>query len=401
MKPFSRRSFFKGAAATGAGLAAISVMSGCTHTSKTNEDAAPLEVDEKSGTSVTDSYAAVEPWLTEVANYTLPIGNVLFPAEGTWIPMLTAGESASPMVKGSALNSQTGETAVVVGTQKDTSPSVVIYDVRMSDEVYAWLELNMDTRVWSLYAQACKAGKLEGEATKLWDADANWEPAPFACSGKKVLWQVMPSTKGTKTREFSYAYIWTLGDTEATRAVESQGRFATRPSISGGLAILTPRVRVDEGTYYGATAYKMSDNLATKIDQLTLPVSVKPFRASRIDNKFMISIEASYQSGGLLGQMGTYFADSNGENVVFLNREPSELAAGKGSTVIVKNRASYLVCDMEGDKYSSLIAQDRSVDYGEYPAREGECDNFITFSTVKDANTGYPANVHVRVFNFA
>ena len=41
---------------------------------------------------------------------------------------------------------------------------------------------------------------------------------------------------------------------------------------------------------------------------------------------------------------------------------------------------------------------DRAVDYGEYPARCGECDLFVTFATVKDADTGYPASVTVRTF---
>ena len=39
-----------------------------------------------------------------------------------------------------------------------------------------------------------------------------------------------------------------------------------------------------------------------------------------------------------------------------------------------------------------------AVDYGEFPARVGSCELFVTFSTVKDPSTGYPASVSVRTF---
>ena len=38
-----------------------------------------------------------------------------------------------------------------------------------------------------------------------------------------------------------------------------------------------------------------------------MPAPVKPsFRACRMGEKFVVSVEANYSSGGLLGNMGTY-----------------------------------------------------------------------------------------------
>ena len=65
---------------------------------------------------------------------------------------------------------------------------------------------------------------------------------------------------------------------------------------------------------------------------------------------------------------------------------------------MIKSNSSYLVLDLANRTYSTLVSMDRSVDYGEYPARAGECDQFVTFSTVKDPDTGYPASVAVRTF---
>ena len=64
-------------------------------------------------------------------------------------------------------------------------------------------------------------------------------------------------------------------------------------------------------------------------------------------------------------------------------------------------RDSYVVADLANAAYGTLAAEDRSVDYGEYPARVGTCDTFVTFCTVKDPSTGYPSAVSVRAFSVA
>ena len=46
-----------------------------------------------------------------------------------------------------------------------------------------------------------------------------------------------------------------------------------------------------------------------------------------------------------------------------------------------------------------LLAADRAVDYGEYPAATGDTDTFVTYSTVKDSTTGYPTGVYVRAYD--
>ena len=137
--------------------------------------------------------------------------------------------------------------------------------------------------------------------------------------------------------------------------------------------------------------------MSTQVDQLVLPAGVKPFRATRVGDKFVVSIEASYSSGGLLSQMGTYVGTRSGD-FIKVDREPSECPAGTDGLYLIKSRSSYMVVDSKNQKYSSLLSIDRSVDYGEYPARCGDCDLFVTFATVKDADTGYPASVTVRAF---
>lgn len=392
----TRRSFFKTAAAGGALAAAVGVLSGCTH-EPDEQDADPTVVDEESAEDVLASFSEAELPLKEESSWTLPLGNVLRPAEGTWIPVMTAGSSALPMVKASALSLSSGELVEVVSAPLGAESTTVIYDVRCSDDVYAWVELDLVTRGWTLYAAPFSAGQLSGDTKKLWEGTSDYDPAPFAVSGSRVIWQVQPSTSGTKTTESSRCYLWRSGDADARAVVESPGRFATAPMVSGGEVILAPRVHADEGVFYGVTAYALSDDMATKVDQLVMPASVRPFRATRVGERFLVSVEASYSTGGLLSKMGTYMGTSSA-GFSKLNREPSECGCGKGDLFVIKSNSSYLVLDLAGKTYSTLVSMDRSVDYGEFPARAGECDLFVTFSTVKDPDTGYPASVAVRTF---
>ena len=398
--PLTRRGFFKAAGATAPIAAAIGVLSGCKNPSQETTEGEPVVVDEDSATSILDEFELVDDLLFETGAYTIPLGNVLHPTDATWIPVTTAGESAAPMVKGSVLSLSSGELIEVVPTPvSGPATTKVVYDTRCSERLYAWLELDIITRAWTLLASRMDAGELEGDIVTLWEADANWDPATFAVSGNVIIWQVMPALSGEKTAEHSFCYLWRPGDAQATPVVESPGRFALPPTMSSGIALLAPRVRSGEGVFYGLSAYTVENDLGTLVDQLVLPASVKPFRAAYVGSRFAVSIEASYESGGLLGKMGTYIGRSDSDDFFMLGREPFADIVGRGDTFVIKVRASYVVVNLEKRQYSILAAQDRSLDYGEYPARAGECSSFVTFATVKDEVTGYPLEVKVRSFS--
>ncbi|MBP3893647.1 MAG: Tat pathway signal protein [Atopobiaceae bacterium] len=395
----SRRGLFRASAASAVAATAIGLASGCKH--RGSEVSDPVVVDERAATNILaedSAYAEVDLQLAETASWTLPVGTVLRPSAGTWIPGLAAGSSALPVVKAVALSSETGSlTDVVTSMVMGDEPNMAIYDVRCSDQVYAWVEIDMLKRDWVLYAQSFADGAVSGVVSTLWKGGADWDPPLFAVAGDAVIWQVMPAISGTKTRESSYCYLWHRGDSDAQAVVESPGRFAAPPSVSDGTVTLAPRVRADEGVFYGITAYDLRDDLTTIVDQLVLPQSVRPFRAVRMGNRFAFSVEANYSSGGLLGKMGTYIGTGDGPFITLV-REPSAQVAGKDGLFIIKSRASYFVIDVDKETYSILSATNRCLDYGEYPVRDGICSTFTTFATVKDAQTGYPSAVAVRSF---
>lgn len=395
----TRRGLFRAGAAGAATATAVSLLSGCKHRGEEATD--PVVVDEDASINVFDEdepYEEVDLSLKEKGKWDLPVGTVLRAAAGTWVPGLAAGSTAMPVVKCVALNTNTGAlTDVVTTLVAGDAPNLTIYDAHCSDHVYAWVEMDMLKRHWVLYAQRFSNGAVSGTVSTLGEGNADWDPPLFAVADDTVIWQVMPAISGSKTTEPSYCYLWHVGDRDAQAVVESPGRFAVPPAISGSTVTLAPRVRADKGVFYGITAYSLRDDLTTIVDQLVLPQTVRPFRAVRMDDLFAFSIEANYSSGGLLGRMGTYLGTGDGPFVTLI-REPSAQVSGKDNRYIIKSRASYFVINTKLETYSILSATNRCVSYGEYPASEGVCSKFVTFATVKDVDTGYPSTVTTRSF---
>lgn len=95
---------------------AISIAEGCSHQDGLGGVGKPLVLDESAGTNVLDSYSSAEYSVQPSQTWTLPLGSVLHPADGNWVPVTTAGASATPMVKGSALSLTSGQVVDVVST---------------------------------------------------------------------------------------------------------------------------------------------------------------------------------------------------------------------------------------------------------------------------------------------
>lgn len=392
----TRRGFLRGIGAATAASAAIGILPGCTNTPE-REVPEPLMVETDKAVSILEEYEEKDLELKERSTWDVPVGSVLHESQGNWIPVTQPGDTTLAVVKGCAFSIDEGKMHDVVSKPMGDEHSTMIYNLSCSDSVYAWVELDIQSHAWKLYGARFSGGKLDGTPTTLYEADANYDPPGVVCTGNSVLWLVVPSLSGDKTNESSYCYLWKTGDENAKRVVESPGRFPIAPSVSGNQVILAPRVREDEGVYYGVTAYSLDDELNTIIDQLVLPHAVKPFYVTRIGDRFAISIEANYNSGGMFGNMGTYIGPSKGP-FVRLSREPSANVAGSGDRFIIKSRTSYFVVDVRKANYGILTAANRCLDYGEYPVRVGETSDFVTYATVKNEDSGYPDSVVVRHF---
>lgn len=395
-KGVSRRSFVVGSAlAAGAAMASISLV-GCS----SGDDGKPKQTgepqvitDDSKIVNVIEEYESADPGIAAQFAWGLPLGTVPFHCEGAWAALLQAPESARAVNTLGIISLASGARTTLV--EKPTQGDAFgFHDVRCSEGAFAWVEMNYRTGDWVLVGQQLVNGQLAGEPVKLDSGNADWEPPRLAASGSSVIWQRMPFASGAKRSEFSHCYRWSVGDEEGKDLYESPGRFATWPRISNGVLTIAPRVRSDEGQFYGLTAIDLADG--SQLDQLVMPETVSPFEAVYMDGTFAFSVEANYNSGGSLGKMGTFIGREGGP-YVFLSREPLACVAGKGSRYVIKAQSSHFIVDTEAQTYAVLVAPDKSLDYGDYPASEGVTDRLVTYATVR-GDTGLPAAVRMRVF---
>ena len=396
MPTVSRRTVVKGTALAGAALTAIS-LTGCDSNSSGGSQFSgePQVIEDDSKViDVVEDYENVDSTMASQLEMDLPLGTVPFHSEGAWAALLLAPETARSVNSLGILSLSSGN-YVTLMERPTQGTAYGFHDVRCASGVFAWVEMNYATGDWLLIAQPLANDALTGEAVELDHGNADWEPARFTTTGSSVIWQKMPLATGNKRAESSHCYVWTVGDSEGTDVYESPGRFATWPRVSDGALTIAPRVNEDEGTYYGITALDLQNDYQV-LDQLVMPSTVAPFEAVYMNGSFAFSVEANYGYGGVLGNMGTFIGREGGP-FVYVSREPLACAAGKGSRYFIKVRSSHYVVDTEAQQFSVLLAPDKCLDYGDYPASAGTTDLLATYATIR-GSTGIPEKVRLRVF---
>lgn len=382
-------------AAAGAGIAAISLTS-CSSDDDNSDGEPQVVTDESQIVDVINDYENVTDTLTATAEWTLPLGTILFHAGGSWAAAMLTPESAHHVNTLGVFSTASGALTTLIETPTQGA-SFDFFDVRCSDSVYAWVEIDYSTRSWVLLAQPLSNGALTGEVTQLDAGDVDWEPPRFCTWESSVIWQKMPLATGSQSSEDSHCYRWNAGDAEGGELWSSQGRFATTPHVADGILTIVPRVRADEGVYYGMTAIDLTDGNNTRRAQLVLPRSVAPFEAVYLGDAFGFSIEASYNGVGSLGNMGTFVGNEDGP-YVYVRREPLACIVANGKRYVVKTQSSHFLVDADAETYASIPAPDRSVDYGDWPATEGVSSLLLTYATVR-SDQGIPDHVVARTFS--
>lgn len=394
-KGITRRHFAMGTAA--ATMAAI-VLPGCADSGESTIEPTgePQVVEDASQVvDVMEDYESKDQGIAAVATWSLPLGTVLFHSEGSWSAAMMAPESSAHPNTLGVLSLASGA-LLTLAEDPVTGSSYSFFDVRCGTGVFAWVEIDYTTLDWVLVAQPFADGALSGEPVRLDSGDADYEPPMFTVYGSTVIWLHMPQSTGSKSSEDSYCYRWTVGDEKGQVVWESTGRFATHPRVSDGILTIAPRVRNDEGTYYGMTAVDLENANHTQIDQLVLPAGVRPFDVVYTGEQFVFSIEASYNGAGSLGNMGTFIGREGGPYIYF-GREPAAQAAFNGSRYLIKTQSAHYAVNTDDQSYGGISSPDRSLDYGDYPASEGQTTQFLTYATIRDAQ-GIPSSVTARVF---
>lgn len=374
------------------------VLSGCDKS--TSDEPKVAQVDEGSVASLGD-YTMVEGEDAAKELYTvkLPLGTVVTSASREYISCLIRGETSNPVSTVALYHMPTGTRYDVLSTPYNTNERRSIYDVTMSDRLVAWVEIDYSTNVWELYAApfATSEEEIKSHAQMVDHGTNEILPPPICCYQDKLVWTISPHPQSTLRSEPSHAYLFTLGATQGTEITDSPGQFGCDPTMSGtGILVLAPREAGASSPQYRLVAYNVNTEL-TKINQMTMPASVRPFAATYMADKFGVCIEANYGYGGALGNMGTYFGLGAGP-YIGLMQEPDAPPAFVNGSYVIKQRGSLLVFDDSTSAYFRLSPPDAALDWGDYPVVRGESSYLVTYATVKDPQTSSPHEVVARFF---
>lgn len=397
----SRRSVIIGAASGAVILGGVGIAGGLYKHVKNNEENTadkPAVIDKSEYEDLLE-FANIDSDLSHEKTVELPLGCVINMSAERYAAVLERADEQLTLSYAGILDTHTGTYRRLITKPQRAEKgklSFSLYEVRCSDSWLAWLELNYETYDWVLFAAPLSENSLKEGVVQLVEGTKDTLPPEFLVFENKVLWQEMPHPNYDKSKENSKAFLWEEGAQVGKQIASSRGHFACSPQVSDGVLTLCPRELIEESNYYVIKAFDLRQDLK-ELQRLVMPKNVRPTTALYADGKFGITVEASYNYGGLLGHLGSFYG--TGEDKFFaLLREPYAPITYINKRLVIKNRTSLLVFDLSDHSYFRLAATNNSLDWGDFCVQPGVASKLISYATVKSETTGLPDKVIVRIW---
>ena len=384
-RAITRRGFVGGSARllglSAAALAGVGGgLAGCS--SEEEEEIQVLEVAEsevvtldsfKEYTSVYRHYA-----LDELA--TLNAGTLLHGSSDDVCAAICQGEDANPLNELALLGLTTGSLSKVRSQAVGHDEGFEFLSASASSDMLVWVESNYLTSEWRVYCASVKESSLSiGDVVQLDEGDVEYDAPEVAAVDSTVYWVVQPAEDGSKTSEDSYLKASAAGASPVVIHT-SHGRFCGGLSVSDGVLTAMPRVDTS-GVYYQLTAFQ--GGTGAVIAEQVMPKSFKPSTAIYMNGRFAFTITASYDYGGGIANVGTYYPLDDG-TYLRLTREPLVAPGLCGGWLFSKSGSRTVLVDVENQGYITVDAPDGTADYGDYPVFVGEHDYIYVYASVTD-----------------
>ncbi len=339
----------------------------------------------------------------------LAAGTQLFATGKGVAAALVAGEKASPLSTVQLVDLEKGRAFDALGKAVGADAGYEIYAACASDGLLAWTECNYLTGDWAVYAAEMRvnqtsrelrdaAGKRYtsvsneysiGEAAKVDEGDGGYDAPLVKAIGANAYWIVQPAEGGARAKEDSVLKV-SAGRGPATALCSSKGRFNGRICASGETLTVMPRAQASSGVYYQMTAISAASGqtLATQV----LPRGYQPGAAVYMGGAFAFTIGASYDYGGGIANVGTYYPMPDGK-WLRLTRQPVTAPGLCQGWLFSKSGARTAFVDMERRRYFTVNAPGEAADYGDYAACVGEVDAVCNYASITKGS----AEKHVRL----
>ncbi len=382
-----------------AGLAGAGALSGCSRNSGSGTpDVLQVGADDvvtlDGFTEISDTSGICN--VVDLAS--LASGTQLFTTGKGVAAALVAGEKASPLSTVQLVDLARGRTFDALGQAQGTDAGFEIYAAGASDNLLAWTESNYLTGEWAVYAAEMRLNQTSrelrnddgiyytstsneyaiGDAVKIDEGDGGYD-APLVCAvGSNAYWIVQPAQDGTREKEDSLLKV-SAGRGPASALLTSRGRFNGQICASADTLTVMPRAQASSGVYYQMTAISATSGqtLATQV----LPRGYQPGAAVYMGGAFAFTIGASYDYGGGIANVGTYYPMPDGK-WLRLTRQPVTAPGLCQGWLFSKSGARTAFVDMERRRYFTVNAPGESADYGDYAACVGEVDAIYNYASI-------------------
>ena len=378
----SRREFLRlggGELACATVLGAPAVLTGCSGNSD-NGTPATLEVSTNDVVTL-DAFAEIEDptGYFEVKDLAQdPKGTMLFASEDVMAAALLTGETASPLSTCSLVNLETGVMTPAIERAVNHDMGYSIFAVRASKELLVWVESNYLTSDWMVYCATISDGKLTGQPVKLDEGNGEYDTPEIAVIGTAAYWIFQPAENGPRTTENSYLSV-AAGGSRTSDLITSEGRFNGGLSESGQILTAMPRAKASSGVYYELTAIAAGSGsiVATQV----MPHSFRPSNAIYMNNAFAFTIPASYDYGGGIANVGTYYPMAGGSWLRLARQSLTPPGICNG-WLFAKSSSRTVFIDTNNQQYFVVNAPDGCTDYGDYSVCTGEVSRVYNYATV-------------------
>ena len=378
----SRRDFLRlggGALACATVLGAPAVLTGCGNKSDSGRPAT-LEVSTNDVITL-DAFAEIEDTTgyfeaKDLAQY--PKGTMLFSSEDVTAAALLTGETAAPLSTCSLVDLATGAMTPALDRAVNHDMGYSIFAVRASKELLVWVESNYLTSDWMVYCASISNGKLTGQPVKVDEGNVEYDTPEIAVIGTAAYWIVQPAENGPRTTENSYLRV-ASGGSRSSDMIVSEGRFNGGLSVSGQILTAMPRAKASSGVYYELTA--IAAGSGSIVASQVMPHSFRPSNAIYMNNAFAFTIPASYDYGGGIANVGTYYPIA-GNTWLRLARQSLTPPGICNGWLFAKSSSRTVFIDTKNQQYFVVNAPDGCTDYGDYSVCVGEVSRVFNYATV-------------------
>lgn len=335
---------------------------------------------------------------------TMPAGTMLSSSDGVIAAALCPGETSTPLTTLSLIELESGLTTQALDRAVGHAEGFNIHAAACSSGLLVWVESNYLTSEWRVYSASVKRKVKEthtytteidedgdevtvthtktsvslnmGEPVQLDSGDSEYDVPEIAVVEEQAYWIVQPAPDGTRTDEDSLLKM--AGGAAVAPVYTSHGRFNGGIYVSGKTLCVMPRAESASGVYYQLTALQGGAVVATQI----MPRSFKPSNAIYMNGAFAFAIPASYDYGGGIANVGTYYPMPNGQ-WLRLTRQPVTPTGMCNGWLYCKSGARTVFVDMSTQRYFTIDAPEDSASYGDYQAAFGETDSVVNYATIE------------------